>query len=160
MTHFRWYQFHPIHVFILKPFDTAECQNRTSQAGYCIVSAELESKSKNCWDFKIPPKEEWRQPHPTWICCSQQEKPEKGTEDTPARDTTWGSPTPPQQEGPSRTCMGASSSSVVTPGFRISLTNTQGRWLLLFHKPQGLQDSLQDPQDFRAEINSTDFMSS
>lgn len=55
--------------------------------------------------------------------------------------------------------MGASSSSVVTPGFRISLTNTQGRWLLLFHKPQGLQDSLQDPQDFRAEINSTDFMS-
>lgn len=43
---------------------------------------------------------------------------------------------------------------VVTPGYRISLTNTQGRWLLLFHNPQGQED----PQDFRAEVNSTDFM--
>lgn len=97
VTHFQWYQLHPIHVIILKPFDTAECQNRTSQAGYWIVSAGLESKPKNCWDFKTHSKEEWRQSHPTCICCSQQEKTEKGTEDTPApRDKTWGSPTPPQ----------------------------------------------------------------
>lgn len=57
VTHFQWYQFHPIHLFILKPFETAEYQNRTSQAGYCSVSAELESKSKNWWDFKMPSKE-------------------------------------------------------------------------------------------------------
>lgn len=48
------------------------------------MSAELESKSKNSWDFKMSSKEEWRQSHPAWICCSQQEKPEKGTEGTPA----------------------------------------------------------------------------
>lgn len=59
-----------------------------------------------------------------------------------------------RHEGPSRTCMGASSSRCDNT----RLTNTQGRWLLLFHNPQGLQDSLEDPQDFRAEVNGIDFM--
>lgn len=83
------------------------------------MSAELESKSKNCWDFKIPSKEEWRQPHPTWICCSQQEKPEKDTEDTPApRDKTWGSSTPPQHgmKDPAKPAGELLPAGVVTPG--------------------------------------------
>lgn len=30
--------------------------------------------------------------------------------------------------------------------------------LLLFHNPQGPSDSLEEPQDFRAGVNSPDFM--
>lgn len=153
VTHFQWYQFHSIHLFILKLFDTIECQNRTSAAGNCIVSAELESKSKNCWDFQMPSKEEWRQSHPTWICCSQQEKPERGTKDTPAPgDKIWGfiHTTLTWHEGPSRTCRGTSPSRCGNKRLK--------NQLLLFHNPQGLQDSLEEPQGFRAEVNSPDFM--
>lgn len=101
-------------------------------------------------------KEEWRQSHPIWICCSQQEKPEKDSEDTPVpKDKIWGfiHTTSTWHEGPSRTCTGASSSRCGNTRLQ-DQPNTQGRWLLLFHNPQGLEDS----QNFRAEVNSIDFM--
>lgn len=75
---------------------------------------------------------------------------------SPKRQDSGGSSTLLQHgmKGPAKPVQELLPAGVVTPGWRISLTNTQGRWLLLFHNPQGLED----PQDFRAEVKSTDFM--
>lgn len=58
-------------------------------------------------------REEWRQSHPTWICCSQQEKIRRIQRRLqPQKTRFWGfiHTTSTWHEGPSKTCTGASSS--------------------------------------------------
>lgn len=59
------------------------------------------------------------QSHPTWICCSQQEKPEKGKRRLQPQETRSGASSTPPQHGvkdPAELAEELFPAGVVTPG--------------------------------------------